>query len=160
MQGRSHDAANVLRPWVERIKEAERQDAEYGLYIPGDSSLAVVFNAMEESAFAGDFTLAQPSHVSAESPCMDSGYGESPKNEGVEYGYDDRGTADGAATPSERLESSEDRLSPAPRTSAERLVVCPVCRKKVGVTQRGTLRVHRVVGGRCRWSGKAVESDV
>ena len=43
-----------LRPWVERIKEAEKIDAKYGLYIPGDSALAVVFGAMEEAAYAGD----------------------------------------------------------------------------------------------------------
>jgi hypothetical protein len=43
-----------LRHWIERIKEAEKFDAEFGLYIPGDSALAVVFGAMEEAAYAGD----------------------------------------------------------------------------------------------------------
>lgn len=44
----------ILRPWVERIKEAERQDFPYSFVIPGDSSLAVVLGAMEEAAYAGD----------------------------------------------------------------------------------------------------------
>ena len=47
-------ASPSLRPWVERIKEAEKIDAQFGLYIPGDSALALVFNAMEEAAYAGD----------------------------------------------------------------------------------------------------------
>jgi hypothetical protein len=45
---------HALRLWVERIKEAEKIDAQFGLYIPGDSALAVVFCAMEEAAYAGD----------------------------------------------------------------------------------------------------------
>ncbi len=44
----------ALRYWLGRIKAAEKIDAEYGLYIPGDSALAVVFNAMEEAAYVGD----------------------------------------------------------------------------------------------------------
>ncbi len=44
----------ALRYWLWRIKDAETIDAEYGLYIPGDSALAVVFNSMEETAYAGD----------------------------------------------------------------------------------------------------------
>ncbi len=49
------NAANEReRYWIERIKEAEREDAKYGLIIPGDSSLAIVFNSMEEAAYAGD----------------------------------------------------------------------------------------------------------
>jgi hypothetical protein len=46
--------AQELRHWIERIKAAEKVDARFGLYIPGDSALAVVFGAMEEAAYAGD----------------------------------------------------------------------------------------------------------
>ncbi len=47
-------ATASVRYWIERIKEAEKLDATFGLYIPGDSALAVVFNGMEEAAYAGD----------------------------------------------------------------------------------------------------------
>ena len=62
--GNSHDehaaastpwGVEVVRYWYEHIREAERHEArEYGFVIPGDSSLAVVLNAMEEAAYAGD----------------------------------------------------------------------------------------------------------
>lgn len=47
-------AIEVARFFVKQIKEAEKLDAQYGLIIPGDSALAVVFNSMEEYAYAGD----------------------------------------------------------------------------------------------------------
>ena len=47
-------ATKQVRFWFERIKEAEKDDSHFGLYIPGDSSLAVALNAMEEAAYAGD----------------------------------------------------------------------------------------------------------
>ena len=44
--------SDEIRVWVKRIREAERLDRQYGLHIPGDSALAVVFTAMEEAAYA------------------------------------------------------------------------------------------------------------
>jgi hypothetical protein len=48
-------ATAATRLWIERIKVAELEDAMlYGIVLPGDSSLAIVLNAMEEAAYAGD----------------------------------------------------------------------------------------------------------
>jgi hypothetical protein len=38
-----------LREWVREIQKSERIDRQFGLYIPGDSALAVTFGAMEEA---------------------------------------------------------------------------------------------------------------
>ncbi len=43
-----------LRPWLERIKEAEAWDRQHGQYIAGDSALAVVLGSMEQAAYEGD----------------------------------------------------------------------------------------------------------